>query len=186
MHLTYDFGVACIFRQAKCSSTNHENMVMANSNYVGVLKEIFVMDYSQLLLVLFRCSWIPTNTRGNATIRQDEHGFWVVNFTCWLPPMVEPYVFLAIANQVRAPCMNFRLKNVAFFRGSQFFGYKVLDTIKLHVEANIHFLINYVHIIYRLMFQTPTLWKCRCFLCVIKLVVVISEWFCKRNLGANM
>jgi hypothetical protein len=50
--------------------------------------------------------------------------------------------------------INSRLKNVAFFCGSQFFDYKVLDTIKLHVENDIHFSINYLHINYRLMLQT--------------------------------
>ncbi len=50
--------------------------------------------------------------------------------------------------------INFKLKIVAFFHGSQFFDYKVLDIIKLHVEANIHFSINYVHINYRLILQT--------------------------------
>jgi hypothetical protein len=50
--------------------------------------------------------------------------------------------------------INFRLKNVAFFHGSQFFDYKVLDTIKLHVEADRNFSINYVHINYKLMLQT--------------------------------
>jgi hypothetical protein len=54
-------------------------MVMANLNFVEVLKEILV-DYSSLQLVLFKCSWIPTNTRNNVTIHQNEHGFWVVNF----------------------------------------------------------------------------------------------------------
>jgi hypothetical protein len=60
MHLTYDFGVACIFRQASCSSTKDENTVMVNLNYVSIFK--VVVDYASLLLVLFRCSWILTNT----------------------------------------------------------------------------------------------------------------------------
>jgi hypothetical protein len=60
MHLTDDLGVACIFKQAGHSSTEDENMVMANLNYVSIFK--VVVDYSGLLLVLFRCSWIPTNT----------------------------------------------------------------------------------------------------------------------------
>jgi len=75
MHLKYDYRVACIFRQVSRSSTKDHNMVMANLNYVGLLKEILTVDYFDLLLVLFKCSWIPTNTQGNATICQDEHGF---------------------------------------------------------------------------------------------------------------
>ncbi len=103
MHLKYDYGVACIFRQVSRSSTKDHNMVMANLNYVGLLKEILIVDYFGLLLVLFKCSWIPTNTQGNATICQDEHGFWVVNFVHNLPLMVEPYVFPIVVSQVRAP-----------------------------------------------------------------------------------
>jgi hypothetical protein len=67
---------------------------MGNLNYIGVLKEILVVDYAGLPMVLFTCSWIPTNTQGNATICQDEHGFWVVNLAWRLPPMAEPYFFL--------------------------------------------------------------------------------------------
>lgn len=93
MHLKCDYGVAYIFRLVSCSSTKDYNMVMVNLNYVGVLKEMFVVDYFGLLLVLFKCSWIPTNTQCNATICQDEYGFWVVNFVHNLPPMVELYVF---------------------------------------------------------------------------------------------
>jgi hypothetical protein len=62
MHMTYDSKVACIFRSTSCSSTRDHNMVMVNLNYIGVLKEIFVVDYFSLLLVLFECSWNPKNT----------------------------------------------------------------------------------------------------------------------------
>jgi hypothetical protein len=75
---------------------------MGNLKYIGVLKEILVVDYACLPMVLFTCSWIPTNTQGNATICQDEHGFWVVNLACRLPPMVKPYVFPTSMIQVKA------------------------------------------------------------------------------------
>jgi hypothetical protein len=52
--------------------------------------------------LLFTCSWIPTNTQGNATMRQDEHGFWVVNLAHRLPPMAKPYVFPTYVIQVKA------------------------------------------------------------------------------------
>lgn len=76
-HVVYDSGVACIFRQVSCSSTQDQNFVMGNLAYVGVLKEILVVDYVGLPMVMFKCSWIPSNTQGNTTIHQDEHGFWV-------------------------------------------------------------------------------------------------------------
>jgi hypothetical protein len=94
--------VGYIFRQVSHSWTQDWNFVMGNLNYIGVLKEILVVDYACLPMVLFTCSWIPTNTQGNATIRQDEHGFWVVNLARRLPPMVEPYVFPTSMIQVKA------------------------------------------------------------------------------------
>jgi hypothetical protein len=75
MHMTYDSGVACIFKQMSHSSTRDKNMAMANLNYIGVLKEIMVVDYLSLQLILFKCSQVLANTQGNATICQDEHGF---------------------------------------------------------------------------------------------------------------
>jgi len=101
-HLSYDSGVGCIFRQVSRSWTQDWNFVVGNLNYIGVLKEILVVDYAGLPMVLFTCSWIPTNTQGNATISQDEHGFWVVNLAHWLPPMAEPYVFPTFVIQVKA------------------------------------------------------------------------------------
>lgn len=106
MHLKYDYGVACIFKLVNCSSMKDHNMVMENLNYVGVLKEMLVVDYFNLQLILFKYSWIPTNTQGNATICQDEHEFWVVNFVHNLLPMGELYVFLIVVFQIRAPWAN--------------------------------------------------------------------------------
>jgi hypothetical protein len=45
-HLTYNVGVTCIFNQASQSSMRDQNKIIANLNYVGVLKEILLMDYS--------------------------------------------------------------------------------------------------------------------------------------------
>ncbi len=81
------------FNQTSQSSMWDQNKIIANLNYVGVLKEILLVDYYGLCLVLFKCSWIPPNLHGNArTICQDEHRFWQVNFQWQLPPTMEPYV----------------------------------------------------------------------------------------------
>jgi hypothetical protein len=50
-----------------------------NLHYVSVLKKIIIVSYGGLQLVLMKCLWIPINTRGNAIVRQDEYGFWVMN-----------------------------------------------------------------------------------------------------------
>ncbi len=71
---------------------------MANLHYVGVLKEIIVMSYGGLRLVLMKCSWIPMNIHGNAIVRQDGYGFWVMNHRQKVLARVEPYVFPSIVS----------------------------------------------------------------------------------------
>ncbi len=111
-HLAYDVGIACIFNQANQSSMRDQNIIIENLNYVGVLKKFLLVDYSKLHLVLFSCSWIPPNLCGNArTICQDEHGFWQVNFRCWLPPTMEPYVFPIIIFHVLTSISRVPLEN---------------------------------------------------------------------------
>jgi hypothetical protein len=94
-HLTYDLGVACIFKQESWSSMRDQNMVVAYLQYVGVLKEISMVAYSSLCVVSFCCFWNSPNMWGNArTICQDEHGFWLVNFARQLPPWKSHTYFL--------------------------------------------------------------------------------------------
>jgi hypothetical protein len=54
-HVTYDSSMACIFKQASRSSVKYQNMVVVDLQYVGVLKEILVVAYSSLRVVLFCC-----------------------------------------------------------------------------------------------------------------------------------
>jgi hypothetical protein len=61
------------------------------------------MSYGGLWLVLMKCSWILVNTCGNATMRHDEYGFWVVNHCQRVPAHVKPYVFPSIVSQI-SPC----------------------------------------------------------------------------------
>ncbi len=103
VHVTYDSGMACIFKQGSQRSTWDRNIVVANLHYIGVLKEIIAMSYGGLRLALMKCSWIPINTHRNATVRQDEYGFWVVNRRWKVPTHVEPYVFPSTVSQVN-PC----------------------------------------------------------------------------------
>jgi hypothetical protein len=56
------------------------------------------MSYGGLWLMLMKCSWIPVNTHGNANVRQDEYGFWVVNHRRRILAHVKPYVFPSIVS----------------------------------------------------------------------------------------
>jgi hypothetical protein len=99
VHATYDSGMACIFKQGSQCFTWERNIVVVNLHYINVVK-INALSYGRLWLVLMKCSWIPINTCGNAIIRQDEYGFWVVNHCQRVLAHVEPYVFPSTISQV--------------------------------------------------------------------------------------
>jgi hypothetical protein len=99
VHATYDSGVVCIFKQSSWCFAWDRNIVVANLHYVGVLKEIISVSYGRLWFTLMKCLWIPINIRGiNATVRQDEYGFWVVNHHQRVIAHVEPCVFPSIVS----------------------------------------------------------------------------------------
>ncbi len=50
--------------------------------------------------MLVKCSWIPINICGNATMKQDEYGFLMVNHDRRVSAHVEPYVFPSIVFSV--------------------------------------------------------------------------------------
>ncbi len=54
-HATYDSRVACIFIQVSHSLVQDQNIIVADLQYVKMLKEIVVVNYSGLQLVLFKC-----------------------------------------------------------------------------------------------------------------------------------
>jgi hypothetical protein len=74
-HATYDSGAACISNQGSWCFALDQNIIVANMHHVGVLKEIIVVLFGGLRLMVMRCSWILINTRGNVTMKQDEYGW---------------------------------------------------------------------------------------------------------------
>jgi hypothetical protein len=110
VHATYDSEATSILKQSSWCFTQDRNIVVENLHYVSVLKKIIIVSYGGLQLVLMKCLWIPINTRGNAIVRQDEYGFWVMNH-CWkIMAHVEPYVFPSIISHVSPCCYK---KNLA-------------------------------------------------------------------------
>jgi hypothetical protein len=65
-HAAYDNGVTCIFKQVSRSFVRDKDIVMANLHYVGMLKEIIVVSYTNQRVTLMKCSWIHVHTLGNA------------------------------------------------------------------------------------------------------------------------
>ncbi len=59
----------------------------------NMLKKIIDVSYGGSQLVLVKWSWILVNTCGNATMKQDEYGFLMVNHGQRVSTHVELYVF---------------------------------------------------------------------------------------------
>lgn len=94
---SYNSGVASIFEMP---SENAQNLSV---NYVGVLKDILLLDYGGLStqMILLRCDWVKAHdNRGNPTYTRDDAGFLVVNFRHTLPRMADPFIFPSQATQV--------------------------------------------------------------------------------------
>ena len=68
-HISFDAGVAAIFTQECRSSRADRHSVEAALNYVGIIKDIVVVDYGIHQYKVLKCSWIPPNLEGAPTIR---------------------------------------------------------------------------------------------------------------------
>ena len=94
---SYNSGVASVFELPT------ENVQGVSINYVGVLKDILLLDYRGLntTIILLRCKWVkPQDSRGNAAYTRDDAGFLVVNFRQKLGRLVDPFIFPSQAKQV--------------------------------------------------------------------------------------
>ena len=70
----------------------------ANTEYYGVLTEVFCLEYiGGYQVVFFRCKWWDVDKRRG--VKQDKFGFVSVNSQCLLKTN-EPFVLAAQASQV--------------------------------------------------------------------------------------
>ena len=100
-HVTFDAGVAAIITQECRSSVADMNPIEADLQYVGIVKDIFTIDYGHLKFNVLKCSWIKPDIVGERTIKQDRDGFWLVKHQARQSPEVEPYIMAVHARQVR-------------------------------------------------------------------------------------
>jgi hypothetical protein len=83
---TCDSGIAATFTRPCRVGAHDSNPVMANVEYVRYLEEIIQLNYQQLSVVVFLCHWVRANYHGqNATIKKDNWGFTLANFSTCLP-----------------------------------------------------------------------------------------------------
>ena len=89
-HITYDSGIA--------SMSSHTTNTVVD---VGVLKSIISVQYAAENILLMKASWIPPTQEGQATIKKDGSGFWMVKWTARQDSQRHnPYVFPCTISQV--------------------------------------------------------------------------------------
>lgn len=98
-HVTYDSGVAELARRAPATCSTM-NAVQVDLVRVGVLKNILVLNYGNLNIVLMVVSWVAKHTDGQPRLRRDAHGFWLANMSARPRDTAYPYLLPALASQV--------------------------------------------------------------------------------------
>ena len=68
-HVSFDSGVAAIITQTCLSSRADRNPVEASLQYVGIIKDIVLVDYGIHKFTALKFSWIKPNLHGNPTMR---------------------------------------------------------------------------------------------------------------------
>ena len=99
-HVTYDSGVAELkcWTPDRCSSCNTVQVELAR---VGVLKNILVLNYGNLNIVLMVVSWVAKHMDEHPTLRRDAHGFWLANMAARPRDTTQPYLLPTLASQVK-------------------------------------------------------------------------------------
>ncbi|MCO5560224.1 hypothetical protein L7F22_013835 [Adiantum nelumboides] len=80
--VTFDSGVMAKFEQASRCRATDQNIVIAEMQYFGPLKEIINADYRSFTILIFDVQWFKMIMEGlNATVRRDVSRFIEVNST---------------------------------------------------------------------------------------------------------
>lgn len=98
-HVTFDSGVA----ELQCRRGGRSelaNPMQVELVRVGVLKNILVLSYGNLNIVLMVLSWVAKHTEERPTIVRDAHGFWLANMAGRPRDTTSPYLLPALASQV--------------------------------------------------------------------------------------
>jgi hypothetical protein len=98
-HVSYDSGVA----EVACRTPSQSSLTTdawVELVRVGVLKNILVLDYGNVKVVLMVPSWVAKHTEEQPRLRRDPHGFWIANITARPRDISSPYLLPALASQV--------------------------------------------------------------------------------------
>ena len=113
-HVTYDSGVGEL-RALGRGQTAHQGKFAVDLVRVGVLKDIVVLDYGPLTIVVMVVSWVAKDCPNRPRLRRDPHGFWLANMAAMPRDTIEPYMLPTAASQV-TPNQNANMcpRSIAF------------------------------------------------------------------------
>jgi hypothetical protein len=98
---TCDSGVATTFSQSCRASTSDRNQTKANLEYIGWIDEIIAVDYGQFELLVLYYTWVHANKAGaQATMKQDEYGFTLINSDRTIPYSADSFAFPLHVQQI--------------------------------------------------------------------------------------
>lgn len=102
-HVTFDVGVAEVAAHTSPPDSS-ENATRVELVRVGVLEDIWVLNYGNLNIVLMVVSWVAKHTEMQPRIRRDTHGFWLANMAARPRDTTNPYILPTLASQVHPIC----------------------------------------------------------------------------------
>jgi hypothetical protein len=97
-HVTFDCGVAEL--ELGCEGCSPPDTVgVVHIKRVGTLKDILVLNYANMNVVVMVVSWVAAGTELQPRLRRDPHGFWLANMDA---PRChnDPYILPSLASQV--------------------------------------------------------------------------------------
>jgi hypothetical protein len=101
LHATYDAGVAEL--QARTTGAEYAGEGGAvDLVRVGILKDIVVLNYVTINVVLMCVSWVAKHSEVQPRLRRDPHGFWLANLAAVPRETADPYILPSLASQVPA------------------------------------------------------------------------------------
>ncbi len=93
-------GMATNFEEECVLRPNDKNLMLAKLEYMGWVEEISKQNFGVLKMVVLFCNLVKANyTRNNVTVKRNEYGFIIVNFTSLIPISNQSFVFLLHVEQ---------------------------------------------------------------------------------------
>ena len=98
-HVTFDSGIAELAPRGP-GGGGMEQSDCVRIVRVGTLKDILVLNYTNLNIVLMVISWLTKDIELQPRLRRDSHGFWLANMQALPRCSQNPYILPSLASQV--------------------------------------------------------------------------------------